>query len=781
MIARIRAKTEEEQTIKEHSEHVAQLAAHSLAGVGLSALGQLAGLLHDMGKYTRAFYDYIWQAYRHPEAKPPKGTAPHAQTGAIYAYERWYCSGQYEKLTAQILSLVIRAHHSGLPDCICPDGSSPYLECMEAARTDARTHYDEAKGNFLANVCGTDALDSLFLESVAEVRAFAETAGKDKASYGYTTRVLLSTLVDADRWDSACFERGENPFGAPVQCAPAWGMLLSRLNESLRKFDSATRIAEIRNGVSLRCFAAAHDAPGIYRLTVPTGGGKTLASLRFALEHARMHDMRRIFYVIPFNTILDQNAGALRDALQNYEGILEHHSNVVMDDEAEQSAHTRLAERWDSDIILTSFVHFMNTLYRKENTDARRMHRLQRSVIIFDEVQAIPQNCIRLFERAVQFLVRGLGCTAVLCTATQPSLALEGADIIQNAGALFQSLRRTEIIDETRPARTCEEAAQNALSLLREYGAVLMIVNTKKAAESVCQKVKDGAPANVHCFHLSTNMCPAHRMETLEELRALLKNGASVFLISTSLIEAGVDVSFPIVIRSFAGLPSILQAAGRCNRNGEQALGRVYVWTLSEEKLERLPFVQHGQALTADVMLMAREERLDLQDLVCIRLYFDKEQKLYGAEGKRNVERSYPFKNTNLVELLGKNKPGKDAMVRLYPQYQGRLFLKQAFRTAGEAFRVIPENTVSVIVPYGEGRQLLARLLAGGGTGEMIMLLRKLQRYTVNLYETAYRALLQQGGLCFYPEYGVTVLREAYYSGETGVTAAPETMDSMIY
>ena len=379
-----------------------------------------------------------------------------------------------------------------------------------------------------------------------------------------------------------------------------------------------------------------------------------------------MHDMRRIFYVIPFNTILDQNAGALRDALQNYEGILEHHSNVVMDDEAEQSAYTRLAERWDSDIILTSFVYFMNTLYRKENTDARRMHRLQRSVIIFDEVQAIPQNCIRLFERAAQFLVRGLGCTAVLCTATQPSLALEGADIIQNAGALFQSLRRMEIIDETRPARTCEEAAQNALSLLREYGAVLMIVNTKKAAESVYQKVKDGAPANVHCFHLSTNMCPAHRMETLEELRALLKNGASVFLISTSLIEAGVDVSFPIVIRSFAGLPSILQAAGRCNRNGEQALGRVYVWTLSEEKLERLPFVQHGQALTADVMLMAREERLDLQDLVCIRLYFDKEQKLYGAEGKRNVERSYPFKNTNLVELLGKNKPGEDAMVRLY-------------------------------------------------------------------------------------------------------------------
>ena len=276
MIARIRAKTEEEQTIKEHSEHVAQLAAHSLAGVGLSALGQLAGLLHDMGKYTRAFYDYIWQAYRHPEAKPPKGTAPHAQTGAIYAYERWYCSGQYEKLTAQILSLVIRAHHSGLPDCICPDGSSPYLECMEAARTDVRTHYDEAKGNFLANACGTDALDSLFLESVAEVRAFAETAGKDKASYGYTTRVLLSALVDADRWDSACFERGENPFGAPVQCAPAWGMLLSRLNESLRKFDSATRIVEIRNGVSLRCFAAAHDAPGIYRLTVPTGGGKRL-------------------------------------------------------------------------------------------------------------------------------------------------------------------------------------------------------------------------------------------------------------------------------------------------------------------------------------------------------------------------------------------------------------------------------------------------------------------------------------------------------------------------
>ena len=389
MTAHFNKQTKCEQSLADHSRNAAELTGARLTAVGFRYTGYLIGLLHDLGKGTERFDIYI-----HAPDKYRRGEIHHAPSGAIFVYERWYLNALLpgERLTAQIIAMVIYGHHGGLMDVIAQNGEELLKKALEQDKH--ALGYDEAVASFLAETAGTDELDRLFRKAVDEVSEFLAALVKIRQSsrnkhglifISLLARLILSALVDSDRLDSACFEYSADPFAARGN--PDWNAALTALDETLAGFPCVSEIDRIRKKISEECYAAAGKSGKVFRLTVPTGGGKTFSSLRFALERAVSRgNVKHIFYVIPFNTILDQNARDIRGALKKTIDILEHHSNVIFDadDSDECEEYARLTERWDADLILTSMVRFMDSVYGRSNTDARRMSALTGSVIIFD-------------------------------------------------------------------------------------------------------------------------------------------------------------------------------------------------------------------------------------------------------------------------------------------------------------------------------------------------------------------------------------------------------------
>lgn len=783
-------KTGRTQDLKKHAENTALLCRRFAEPLGLAQTAQLIALVHDMGKGTAAF-----QAYLRDDEK--RKTHPHAPAGAIFAYEHWFSGNKAQRRAAQIIALCVYGHHAGLMDCVNESAEPAFIQNMQRDTHDL--YYEEAVKYFLENVASLQTLDGLFDGACEELEKF-RTKGKKGAFYnGLTARLLLSMLVDADRYDAACFEYGEDALAQPPE--PAWDELLGRLEAYAdAHFTLSTPIDQIRAEIAARCGEASEGAPGVYRLTVPTGGGKTLSSLRFALRQAA-HGMERIFYVIPFNTILDQNARDIRKALDGYEGILEHHGNVVVEDEGERMQHRRLTERWDSPIILTSMVQFLNALYRCENTNARRMHRLTRSVIIFDEIQALPRKCKGLFERAVNFLALNCGCTVLLCTATQMKFEKivmpEQNELMGDKGELarlYDALVRVRWIPELCEGLTNAEAAHKLEGLMRSYGSVLTIVNTKAAAWDVYQQTVDllkeqgmrpvsidcgldkaavirqageAEQSAVLCVYLSTLLCPKHRLAYIDFMKAWLEGGGRTFCVSTALIEAGINISFPAVVRSLAGIPSIVQAGGRCNRNMERERGDVYIWAFKEEVLRNLQEIENAQSCT----LKLYHEKLNDFEALCkpigIQEYFSHEQ-CYTQKTER-----YPCKGGTLVDLLGENSTFANGTADQFP-------LKQAFRTAGGIFRVIDEDTRAVLVPYGEGKDIISDLLSQSGIKQRALLLARAQQYSVNVYDSMLRQLEREGAVYDVGDTGVVALKPEYYDVQRGLNAAGCGFDPLI-
>ncbi len=785
MFAHLDGLTGRGQDLADHSRHVSALCADAVRSVVLTAVATLIGLIHDMGKGTEAFQIYLRVSAGTEEGKASCGQVHHAPIGAVYAFRRWYQEkGELaEKLTAQIVMMTVYAHHAGLMDVITPSGETLLLEKME--NPNEHLSIDEAVWNFHSEVADTAELDGLFRDAVIEIRGYLDrlnAAGVKKKAFanGLLIRYLLGVLVDADRWDSACFAYGEDPFRS--SSSPDWNNILSLLNIYVSKLPNAGRIGEIRTGISDACERAAELSPyvsdGLYRLSVPTGGGKTFASLRFALRFAALHPerIRRILYIIPFNTILDQNARDIREAVGDSVGILEHHSGVVFDEHAspgEIENYRRLTERWDCDLILTSMVQFLNSFFSSSNTDARRLAHLSGSVLIFDEIQALPKRCTQLFEQAVDFLTAVLHCTIVLCTATQPDLHFhaEPREMIPDTAGLFRELKRTALIDESRAALTFAEAAERVRELVGRYGSVLMIVNTKAAAREMGMLVKE---SGIPTLHLSTDMVPAHRLEIIDRIRNRDRS-EPLFCVSTALIEAGINISFPCVVRSLTGLGSILQAAGRCNRNaelGDGVYGDVYIWSLNEESLKKLPEIEAAQQVTRGLLASAYEP----DSPEGIGLYYRNERK------DKDFAKLLPYPVTDpadtLFSLLGVN--GKSyAEIPETRRSLGTFFpVPAAFRTAEDKFRVIDQDTISVLVPYKRGEEIITALCSLPGMDEKIRLLREAGRYSVSLYEHKFRKLRDElKAVRYLEDSGVYILDKAYYSLDYGVTDTPAAMD----
>lgn len=478
-------------------------------------------------------------------------------------------------------------------------------------------------------------LQSNFRGSAEDIACFLKkikSLGMSKDSIyfylGLLVKLIYSRLVDADRTDAACFETRKQYRPNTVD----WQNLISRLDKSMRSFDSSSEINRIRHQINEQCCLAGARETGIYRLSIPTGGGKTLASLNFALHHALKTGKHRIIYVIPYLSITTQTAKTFRDVLglnADSDVLLEHYSTAGMQRSADVAdnassefedagEHQRklAAERWDNPIIVTTMVEFLETVMSARGTKLRKFHNMADSVIIFDEIQSLPMNTINLFNEIVSFLSKITNSTILLCSATQPLLEKtkrenlllsEKPDLIAETESYEDKLRRTRIVASTEN-KSCDELGQIIYQQARKNGNCLAIVNLKKEAREIFQCLERlDVNHEFELIRLSTAMCGRHRTDCLNRIGALLDPGnpKPVICVSTQLIEAGVDISFACVVRAMAGLDSIMQAAGRCNRNGESVEPKnVYVYPLKDEdSMERyLPDIAMGKQLTLQIM-----------------------------------------------------------------------------------------------------------------------------------------------------------------------------------
>lgn len=776
----------------------------------LEAVGEVLGVLHDLGKYSKAFQDYLGSAVNlidqdaddFVDAKQLRGRVDHSTAGAQFIWRKLAQAGPLGLLSGEMLALCIASHHSGLIDCLTPDGEDNFTRRM--SKPEQSAHIEEALAKIDAAVLNrlTELIDGASLSSNLEqiARSILELehrSGKSKQivqfKFGLLVRFLFSGLIDADRVDSADFERPHARHLRYRGKYPCWEELTGRLETHLQGFPDTNPVDGLRREVSRHCQLAAARKLGLLTLTVPTGGGKTLASLRFALHHTQQHGLDRVVYVIPFTSIIDQNADVVRRILepagQGCEPgsiVLEHHSNLTPDEQTWRAKI--LSENWDAPVIFTTSVQLLETLFGAGTRGARRMHQLANSVIIFDEAQTVPLRCIHLFNNAINFLVEHCSSSVVLCTATQPLLntvcAQKGAarfeprdEIIPDVARLFAALKRVQVCDRHKPGGwTEDEVATLAAEEIGAAGSCLVIVNTTKAAQTLYQVCKQRFDSAM--FHLSTRMCPAHRRRVLAEIRERLNDGTRVLCVSTQLIEAGVDVDFGGVIRHVAGLDSIAQAAGRCNRNGRRAIGRVQLINPADERIDRLIDIREGRNIAQRVLdeFKANPSAFD-DDLLgpaAMSRYFD----CYFA--CRANEMSYPVRPDTAMRadtLL--NLPAENSLaVHDYTQHRScapPLHLRQAFMTAAQAFRAIDAPTQGVIVPYGgEGRELVAQLCGAFKPELQFDLLRRAQQFSVNVFAQVFDALQRADAIAEIGDgIGIYHLRAEYSSEEFGLSETP--------
>lgn len=805
------------QSIEAHLLGVAAHASGFAKKIGLAEHGELIGLLHDLGKYPDEFQNYLKSAVgllnqdedeEFVDARGLKGKVDHSTAGGQLIWSELSKQGPLGQIVGQVLVLCIASHHSGLIDCLTSDVNSLGEDTFGRRLTKPveRSHLPEALAKADEQILSR-AREILshpeLLTAVQEVmaRIVSHAPGKRDKSvvaqqhFGLLVRFLFSCLIDADRIDSADFEKPgakkQRLYGRYLE----WDVLISRLERYVEERQVSHPIDHLRQDISRHCREGASRGKGIYTLTVPTGGGKTLASLRFALHHAKMHDMDRVIYLIPFTSIIDQNAGVVRGILESQgtepgSVILEHHSNLTPE---EQSWRGKiLAENWDAPIIFTTNVQFLETLFGAGTRGARRMHQLANAVLVFDEIQTLPVNCVHLFNNAINFLVEQCGSTVVLCTATQPLLDQvdekkgairipKGNELMPDVKALFDNLKRVEVLNRRKPGGwTTEEIAGLALDETGRAGSCLVVVNTKEAARTIYRLCQEQGRTAAAIYHLSTNMCPAHRRKVLNEIRSLLspEGPGPVLCVSTQLIEAGVDVDFGSVVRFAAGLDSIAQAAGRCNRHGLRATGLVHVINPRDESLDRLLDIRVGRDKAERVMDDYEEdpERFgkNLIGPEAMRWYY---QNYFFA---RSESMEYPVSaqslghDDTLLNLLSVNSMAVAEYGRRYGEAPN-FYLRQSFMAAARAFKAIDAPTRGIIVPYGEvGRGVIADLCAAYLPDKDFKLLRLAQRYTVNVFPPVLDRLMRAGAVReILDGTGILFLDSRHYSKEFGLSETP--------
>ena len=816
-IAHVRKADGQPQSLQTHLTETSEIAKSLAAKLDLDQAGELLGLLHDFGKYSRKFQKYIhdetglFNPDLDDEESTPNGSkVDHSTAGAQWVYRELRKFGAAQgigELFGQMLGLCIASHHGeGLIDCLDEEGNPKWIERFN--KTDELTHLAECEQNAneavqqkAKELAGENLIRSL-LNAVKPILSDQANNNKIKEFYlGCLTRFLFSCLIDADRINSSDFEREAQKEVRRLTEKPDWQSAINQLETKLAGFENRYPIDEIRRRISDNCLKRAADSQGIYTLTVPTGGGKTLASLRYALHHAQKHHLDRIIYIIPYTSIIDQNAQAVREILGE-DWVLEHHSNL--EPEKQNWQDKLLSENWDKPIVFTTMVQFLDAWFGGGTRGVRHIHPMTNSVLIFDEIQTLPVKCVHLFCNVLNWLTIFGKSTAVLCTATQPLLGESGlqnfpeekresiaargllklpvhAEIMgtdEQREELYKKLSRVEIrFNEKTGGWNVAEAGAFLLEQFQTTPSCLFIVNTKKWAQELYQYCKGQNVPPEALFHLSTNQCAAHRKAIFDTIKGRLKNGEPVICISTQLIEAGVDISMACVIRALGGLDSIAQAAGRCNRHGEkEGKGQVWVLNLQEQDFTRiLPDIQAGKTHAERVFRDFAGQ--DILQPAAMERYF--EYYFY----QRSDEMAYSIKNSATGSLLdwlsdnALNPYGEKNNKRSKPLP----LLMQSFKSAGRAFQAIDAPTHAVIVPYGEGAELIAKLCGEWDPKEMYDAKKKAQRYSVNVFPNVWDKLQKENALHETIEgSGIYYLKERYYNDEFGLSL-DETSEMTFY
>ncbi len=754
----------EGQSLVSHLEGVAFLAQRFADPFGLGHIAYVCGVLHDLGKYSLAFKKYMKEAL---SGKPvTRGEVSHAWEGAL-AILRAIGEDPATIGLADILANVVASHHGGLTDMI----SDSERVMPDRINAHSKIHPEQMRDVMESNEV-TDILARIDWNVVrSEFTDVQERTGKKSFNIHLVVKFLFSCLVDADRCNAAGVDTPDS--------SPDWDEMERRLDTRLAAFDkvsnnSKSPLDRVRALISAQCSGHAARAPGVFTLSVPTGGGKTLSSLRFAIRHARANGLTRIVYVIPYLSIIDQTARDFRKIFGNRadDWLLEHHSNFLLesDNEDDEKRYDLGTQRWDSPVIVTTMVQFLESVMSNKASDLRKFHNMMRSVFVFDEVQALPVKCTHLFNATVNFLYKFGGSSCVLCSATQPALAKVERpihfspfpDLVILPDADKTLFRRTVLIDKTSPEFTCEEIAELALSRFQQGKNTLVVVNTKSEA----RKVFNGLCETNGKYFLSTDMCPAHRLDVIDKMRIALdcdkdECNRHVLCVSTQLIEAGVDISFDCVIRAESGFDSIVQVAGRCNRHGRSSTPQeVIIVRVKDEQLGNLPEIELGKRLTDRLI---RDHLLETPERALETYYQykfgDNEQKIlmYYPTSK-----DFPKSGTLLFDVLGKNTLARQAFKDAHNgvSYSG---LHSAFQFAAEHFAVIDGFHIGVVVPYikpggtDEVQALVSDFIATGEHLRVIFdrearaaiyrersrILRRLQQYTVSVFPNREAAIQQ--------------------------------------
>lgn len=796
-IAHVRKSDGAEQLLRDHLIQSAELARGYGESVGLGSVTYLAGLLHDTGKFSDEFQEYLRKSVKNP-GSTVRGSVDHSTAGGQFIFEYTHQMGMpvYKQILGELVGNSIISHHSGngLQDFLDGEGTANSTFLKRVADKEL-PEYETIKARFFREVITVDAFKKVIEQAELELADLNKGHRMTTEDTFFLLKTVYSCLLDADRTNTRCFE--ENTDVEKCDEQPLFFEYQKKMEthvENLNKQSTQNTINELRRKMSDICKAYGKQPTGIYSLSIPTGGGKTLASLRFALEHALTHKKKRIIYVVPFTTIIEQNAETVRKILQDETHILEHHSNIIeesskkdpnneediVEDEDAERQQVLMKDNWDAPIIFTTMVQFLNTIYSRGTRNPRRFHNLQDAVIIFDEVQSVPVKCTNLFVASLNYLKYFGHTTSILCTATQPALEklekglAKDGEMIQQLTEIQQAFKRVEIHNKVEKVDWTEEETINLCKqIIQEKQSLLVILNTKSAVLKVFHELEKQNLLGVQLYHLSTAMCPNHRRAILSDIITKLKEknpGEKIICVTTQLIEAGVDISFDSVIRSVAGLDSIAQAAGRCNRHGETKRQPVYLISLSNtlENLENLEEIKIGKA---ESLVMLKEMQVD-RTLYDGDILSAKAQSLYFERFYRAIETEldYPVKNMNLklYKLIGENKTVVDDYRNTLGETE-KLVFKSSPKTVAKYFEVIDSPTKTVLVPYGEGSELIGQLNGELQMEEVIPLVKKAQAYSVNLFTHEIKALDASDAI--YPLYNgeIFALNENAYSKEFGV------------
>jgi CRISPR-associated endonuclease/helicase Cas3 len=711
------------QPLIEHLTRVADYAAEFGRDAGVAELARATGMIHDLGKYSKEFQARLRGA---------KIRVDHATAGAKEALRVF--EGTPQKHLATLLAYCVSGHHTGLLDYGNPS--------------------DLPGDGTLTARLKTDVCDYSAYKSEVDVSALAfpqrlpirPLKGQLGFSLSFLTRMIYSALVDADFQETEEFMQGKKPRGGHEDIPT----LRDKLNAHLRQFENPTSDINRKRTETLKaCVEKAAQQPGFFKLTVPTGGGKTLASMAFALNHAAAHGMKRIIYVIPFTTIIEQNAGVFKEILGE-ENVLEHHSNFDWEakkreaaeqaDDRTRSVYAKLklaAENWNIPIVVTTNVQFFESLFANKNSRCRKLHNIAKSVIVFDEAQMFPRDYLRPAMSAVWELVTNYGASAVFCTATQPNLErflpadTPITELAPNPQELFDFYKRVEVkpLAEKLPD-------EELIARLKAHKQVLCIVNTRKHASGLFGMLEGEGN-----YHLSTLMCPAHRRQKLAEIRQRLESGQVCRVISTTVMEAGIDVDFPVGYRALTGLDSINQAAGRVNREMKRGVSEMFIFEPQSEFIKRTPrYISQAVEVARAVL----RDHADMPiSIPAIEAYFGR---LYSLQDPQ----AFDYKR----------------IMECFEDSEGKF----KFQTAAQAFQVIEDVTETVIIPFNEEAKNLIEELKY--TQYPSITLRKLQPYTVSIYQGEFEALSSKGViLTIAEEYAILNPEHfnEYYSPDRGI------------